>query len=683
MSKLTFLRRIALASILALALGGLSSVPSQAIVLSNSVSFDASDAVKTGESATATLTHVLTGTSTADSATIRVLITSSNAGNVGNLYMLLSDSSTNQTTATTPASPTIYFGNQGTSGAAATFNSLVAWNYTNDSATMLSGSGTGAPANWDSATVQIGASGATTATTKYTVGLYNIKAAGTYTVKAIIISNPGSANIATSSVEATWTVTVTEADKTASASSTATLRQYNSNNTTTSPFNGTREGSDSSTLFVADGGSTDTTPEAQLYVLQKSASGTNIAAESFTVTVTGEAWVTTSSTSLRPTSGNGVKSLQFAVPTAGTAVEVRLWSTGTAGTATVNVTAASGTAIGSAKTLTFAGDVTTLTVAATYKKIIRSGVTTGTNDVLAIKATDAGGRAVKGLTISGVSGNLGALISGTTCTDERSWGVGSVDVSTRDGVYLCSVTQAPGNTSGAAVTMTWRTVDPAVTTSTAYLTVTSSHTLGGGAHRITLSTDKATYEPGEKMTITATATDSSGNPVYDYDLTGMTLNANKNLGASISMSRYFGGKSSSNSIDVDGAVLNSTNLFAPAAAGKFLITGSYVDAAGVTQIATVEAKVSDDASTAAASAATDAALEAIDAANAATDAANLAAEAADAATVAAEEARDAADAATAAVEALATEVATLMAALKAQITTLANTVAKIAKKVKA
>jgi len=85
----------------------------------------------------------------------------------------------------------------------------------------------------------------------------------------------------------------------------------------------------------------------------------------------------------------------------------------------------------------------------------------------------------------------------------------------------------------------------------------------------------------------------------------------------------------------------------------------------------------------AAEAATDAALEAIDAANAATDAANLAAEAADAATVAAEEARDAADSATAAVEALASEVATLIAGLKAQITTLANTVAKIAKRVRA
>ncbi len=111
-------------------------------------------------------------------------------------------------------------------------------------------------------------------------------------------------------------------------------------------------------------------------------------------------------------------------------------------------------------------------------------------------------------------------------------------------------------------------------------------------------------------------------------------------------------------------------------------TGASLAPAGVCS-ATVAVTGSQDAATAAANAASDAAAEAIDAANAATDAANLAAEAADAATVAAEEARDAADAATAAVEELATQVATLMAALKAQITTLANTVAKIAKKVKA
>jgi hypothetical protein len=204
--------------------------------------------------------------------------------------------------------------------------------------------------------------------------------------------------------------------------------------------------------------------------------------------------------------------------------------------------------------------------------------------------------------------------------------------------------------------------------------------MGGAVSTVVLTLDKATYEPGEVMTLTATAKDSSGNTPYD-GISGPTLTSNKQLGASISMSTYRGGNSTSNTRSSAGVVSNTTNLFAPAAAGKFTINGR--DGQTTSAEISVSATVADDAATAAANAASDAAAEAIDAANAATDAANLAAEAADAATVAAEEARDAADAATAAVEALATEVATLMAALKAQITTLANTVAKIAKKVKA
>ena len=77
------------------------------------------------------------------------------------------------------------------------------------------------------------------------------------------------------------------------------------------------------------------------------------------------------------------------------------------------------------------------------------------------------------------------------------------------------------------------------------------------------------------------------------------------------------------------------------------------------------------------------AQDALDAANAATDAALSAAEAADAATAAATEAKESADAATAAVAELSTKVAALMAALNAKVTTLSNLVAKIAAKVKA
>jgi hypothetical protein len=246
------------------------------------------------------------------------------------------------------------------------------------------------------------------------------------------------------------------------------------------------------------------------------------------------------------------------------------------------------------------------------------------------------------------------------------------------------------STSGMAATLTIRIPDPAVTTATAadgpYLSTTYDVTMGGAVSTFVLTTDKATYEPGTAMVVTATAKDSSGNTPYDGQ-DGPTLRANKQLGGTaagttITMNLYYDGVSTSQTRSSTVRTMSAaTTLFAPAASGVFTISG--LNALTTPTEVSVSATVGDDGATAAANAASDAAAEAIDAANAATDAANLAAEAADAATVAAEEARDAADAATAAVEALATEVATLMAALKAQITTLANTVAKIAKKVKA
>jgi hypothetical protein len=658
MSRTTFFKRIAVTAIAALGFGTLSVAPSQALVVSQSISFDADDAVKTGESATAVLTHVITGTATTDSSTVRVLITSSNAAYVSNLYMRVSDSSTNvsQVSGNSSTSPIFRWGQaSGTAPASA-----ATANGTGDA-------GLGFDATkYDSRTVQINASGATSATAKYTVGLYNITAAGTYTVKAIIENNPGGA-AAIDAASATWTVTVTAADKTASGASTVTLRQTDED--TTAPFGGTRDGTDSGTLVRASSTATSTDPEFSLFTLQRTASGTNIAQESFTVTVSGEAYVTAAS-GTRPNSGNGVKTMQFAVGTVGTAVESWIWSSGTAGTATVTVTSASGLVLGT-KTLTFAGTVTTLAVDTKYKNVIRAGTSTAQDDVVLLKATDAAGNRVRALTISGVSSDVSVLTSGS-CADTAA------DGSTADGYYLCSVTPTTTSKSGQKATITWRTL----LSTGAYVTTTQDFTMGGAVNTVTLATDKATYEPGAVMVITATAKDSSGNTPYDGQ-SGISLSANKQLGAAISMSTYLAGVSTSKSLDSDGSVLNDKNLYAPAASGSFIVAGTFTDAALSTVAVSATATVGDDGAIAAANAATDAAAEAIDAANAATDAANLAAEAADAATVAAEEARDAADAATAAVEALATEVATLMAALKAQITTLANTVAKIAKKVKA
>ena len=215
--------------------------------------------------------------------------------------------------------------------------------------------------------------------------------------------------------------------------------------------------------------------------------------------------------------------------------------------------------------------------------------------------------------------------------------------------------------------MTIRTLDPA--DSSKYLTTTLDVTVGGSVAKEVITLDKTSYAPGEQMIITITATDASGNPVYDGKAVP-ALSANKTVvGLDKRAATYLGGKSDTQARYL-GVVTNAYQAFAPATAGSFTITATSGNATA--DLLSVSATVAD----AAIDAATDAASEATDAANAATDAALAAADAADAATAAAQDASDA-------VAALSATVAKLVASLKAQITSLTNLVIKIQKKVRA
>jgi hypothetical protein len=236
------------------------------------------------------------------------------------------------------------------------------------------------------------------------------------------------------------------------------------------------------------------------------------------------------------------------------------------------------------------------------------------------------------------------------------------------------LTSASGSTSGQTTTITPRVVDPAVTTSTAYLSAAAvTVTTASTANKYTITTDKASYTPGEQMIVTVSAVDASGNPVYD-GATLAALSSNKTVtGLSTGMGTSFAaGKADSIARDTDGTVTTTYRVYAPATSGTFDIYLDYTDAALASQRATVTATVADPALDAAA----DAANEATDAANAATDAALAAADAADAATAAAQDASDA-------VAALSASVSKLISSLRAQITSLTNLVIKIQKKVKA
>jgi hypothetical protein len=708
-----FFKRIAIAAITSLGFGMLTVLPSHSTVAAHTLTIDAAtDSIVLGDSATAVLTHQFVNLGSAqDSVVIRAIVTSSNAATAGKIIMTLTDSFTSTANDASAAnSPRYSFGGStfnrigvkadsvtlglatgGVKNATRAGDSIIGTIYaTVKDANQVFRSTSNATAR-DSITITGGAADSNTVPssaanrnngTVLSLKLYNPTKAGTYTVSVYTQTSNAGAALVSSTPSATWTVTVTAPSKTATADSTLLVR------TGVTVSTDGAANTDSNTLSAATSTATTLTPAYTVEVLQKNGTSTNTAQESYTVTVSGEAFITqghtcanttTATYTTRPVGAGGSKTLTGCTPTAGTASKVHVWSTGTAGTATLTFTTVSGLALGT-KTFTFFGDATAIAVTTTTKKVIRSGTATAQTSVASVTVTDALGNKVTGEAPAIVSSDVTQIASGS-CTDVAS----GTNATTADGVYSCSVTPVATSSSGKAVTLTIRIQDPAVTT-VSYLSTTYAVTMGGAAVTYVLTTDKATYEAGEAMVVTATAKDASGNTPYDGQA-GPTIRSNKSLGgtaatADITMNLYYDGVSTSQTRSTAVRTMSTAQtLFAPAASGKFTISG--LDGQTTPATVSVSATVGDDAATTAANAASDAAAEAIDAANAATDAANLAAEAADAATVAAEEARDAADAATAAVEALATEVATLMAALKAQITTLANTVAKIAKKVKA
>ena len=341
---------------------------------------------------------------------------------------------------------------------------------------------------------------------------------------------------------------------------------------------------------------------------------------------------------------------------------------GTSGVATITVS--QGTTVLGTETVTFYGPLASLK--ATAKNTVYGADVTGAV-VAGAGVADTWGVRLQGLDANGVEVPLTAASVTVTSADTNEFesattaGVLSDDTGFTNQLLLTVDVDTTNYAGGKPTVMTYT-----VSTFSTTLTLTAGkNASAGGTQVVTMTTDKASYLPGEKITITVTGNDSTGKALGDGAQALFTAAPTSNIALGtlpVASPVLSGGKA-------------TYTTFAPFSAGTVVIsaTANNAAASAVTASFTVGGGALEDAANAAA----DAAAEAIDAANAATDAANLAAEAADAATVAAEEARDAADAATAAVEELATQVATLMAALKAQITTLANTVAKIAKKVKA
>ena len=257
---------------------------------------------------------------------------------------------------------------------------------------------------------------------------------------------------------------------------------------------------------------------------------------------------------------------------------------GTAGVATVTITVkdSAGTSYTVAtKTVTFYGPVKTLKVIKqpyTYLQAggATSGIKTGlvsaatttlaTSPAFSVEALDSAGNAVGGLTLSTSSSDATVVATASSNEDviandaNGTWG--------GPGYYVFDATSAQSSQSGAKATLTVKILDPADTTNTTYITTTVPFAIGGAVAKEVISTDKASYAPGEVMAVTITATDKSGNPVYD-GAASPALTFSKAVGGAFGASVYVAGKRT-----------NSANtLFAPVISGPLLIAGTGTDVA--------------------------------------------------------------------------------------------------------
>jgi trimeric autotransporter adhesin len=360
---------------------------------------------------------------------------------------------------------------------------------------------------------------------------------------------------------------------------------------------------------------------------------------------------------------------------------VTVFGDGTSGKATITISA--GTVVLGTKEVTFVGAPATATVSQvlfvakagtrlgripTTSRVVTTAGGITTHAAMRATVLDAGGNpVVAGSTVRIVSSDETVIVPGT-CAEYTVTGSTTANVAA-PGVFECSVSGANGAVSGKTATITFEVRN--ATTGLWSLSATPiTFAIGGDIASVALATDKATYAPGEAMTMTATAKDSAGNAPFD----------GQNPYVSISANMTVVGAPATTAIIVNGVHTTNTStgtktMFAPSSVGNLVVSGLTTNATTGTAYS-VALKIANEELDSALAAAADAAAEATDAANAATDAANAAAEAADAATAAAQDAADA-------VAALSTSVTAMVDTLRKQITSLTNLVIKIQRKVRA
>ena len=435
---------------------------------------------------------------------------------------------------------------------------------------------------------------------------------------------------------------------------------------------------------------------AQRFTIRASTFDQNNAALSvanFGASITGPGLLSIENDNDNTAAGNGrsVRTTQ-----ASNTATIAVWSDGSAGAATITITATTAdgvtTTLGT-KSVTFVGSAASISVTQNLF-IARAGTALGlvtpttsrvsaTNGVItttpAIRASvlDAAGNPVAaGAAVRIVSSDDSVIVAGA-CAEYTVTGTAGANTPA-PGRFECVVSGAANAASGKTATITFQ-VQNSTTRLWSLSATPITFAIGGSISTVALATNATSYAPGESMTMTATARDTSGNLAFDGQRpyqslsTNMTVVGAPNPTADAATTAFI-----VNGVHTTDTSTGTKTMFAPSSVGNLVVSGLTTNAiAGSSGTAySVALKIENAELDSALAAAGDAAAEATDAANAATDAANAAAEAADAATAAAQDAADA-------VAALSTSVTAMVDALRKQITSLTNLVIKIQKKVKA
>jgi hypothetical protein len=394
-------------------------------------------------------------------------------------------------------------------------------------------------------------------------------AAGTYKVK-VTPTAVGAGPLVNATAQ-TLTITVTTAAAASTVAAAATSTAYMVEGETAD-----------AALHAADSTvSTVKTPGADavanIYVTLLNAAGA-AANESITATITGVGTL-------------GIGSSKSDSTIKGRSLNVKMgeyigvFADGNAGTGTITITSTTGgVQIGTVKTVTFTGTTPTSIAAPTVK-------TTESSVVLAGTATTVWAFAKEG------TNNVSGLVGGTTIwaysSDTSIATVGTV--AAYDATYGYAVTVTGVKAGSADITFGNASTAAAATIKSPALSIRVGKDV---ANSVTVTTDKATYAPGEKITMTVTILDVDGKAVVGKTAYNNIFSA---TGVTASMNLASGTLPTTNIADYSNVTNTKTfTLYAPVTGGKldFTYTGGTALATANQVAKTVSVTVADSGSAA-------------------------------------------------------------------------------------